>query len=117
MAQEASVSKMIQEEYGRFRCEMLKLSNEELFEQCSRVRFYSCLNEYFMYNENIPQRILDLAGSGAFSICGAWLFYLKHEAYGCETWEAISEMILAMYKKRGWRVRTYGIKRINNAVC
>lgn len=113
----ASVRKTILDEFEQFRCEILELPKEAVFEQCNRIRFYSYIREYFSYNEHIPKRIMELVGCGAFSISGAWLFYLKHERYRCESWEAISEMILAMYKKRKWRRMKYGSKRLNEAVC
>lgn len=117
MLQLESVRKVIRDEFEQFRCKILELPKEAVFEQCNRIRFYSCIHEYFTYNEKIPKRILLLVDSGAVTICGAWMFYLKHESYSYETWEGISEIIFAMYSKSRWRKIKDGCKRIDHAVC
>lgn len=116
MVQAANATKVIQDEFEQFRRKILELPKEAVFDHCNQVRFYHCIREYFAYNEKIPKQIITLVDRGAFTICGAWLFYIKHEDYSCDTWEEISEMILAMYKRRRWREIKYAGKRINRAV-
>lgn len=97
MTRRENIQAKINGEFLQFREGMLALPKSWIFEQCSRIRFYCLIREYFQDNGSIPEKILDLAESEAFSLGAAWWFYLKNEVHGCETWEEITVMLAAMY--------------------
>lgn len=109
MARREEIQDKINREFLQFRERMMTFPKAWIFEQCSRIRFYCLIREYFQDNGSIPEKIMELAESGGFSLENAWRFYLGNEVYGCETWEEITGMLAAMYMGREGRGKLWAM--------
>lgn len=95
--------KNVSEEYWKYRKQTLELSPEQIWDGCLRIRFYSCMYEYFLYNEKISETAAEKLATDSSILAGCWELYLKYEELSVESWTDIDELIeryLQMGEKR-----------------
>lgn len=85
--------KNVQREYGKFREQILSLPPEQIADMCSKIYFYKCLYDYFMYNENISDSVIEKMKSNKNLIVECWNVYLKYENLSCNSWDNIDELV------------------------
>lgn len=69
------------------------MNKEEIMNKCSKIHFYGCVKEYFQYNDGISEDVFEFLFWKKEIIHSLWELYLKHERFGCSTWEQIDEML------------------------
>lgn len=89
----------IEMEYLQFKCSVLQLSNNEIFDLCNKIKFYSCVREFFLYNDSLKTEHIYLALSTPNVINQLYSLYLDNEFYDCSTWLNIEELLNAMLKR------------------
>jgi hypothetical protein len=80
-------------EHAVFKNKMLSMSIQKVYEECRRICFYECVQEYFLYCEHINREFVETAGSHDEILSGLWDIYLKNEHLGADTWDEIEEML------------------------
>ena len=102
-------------EYQRYKEQTLKLMPEEIWSKCNEIYFYSCMYEYFMYNEDILCSTAEKLAEDKNIIGNCWKLYLKHEEFSVKTWKEIEEL-LQKYLEIG--EKSNGSKKIyNTGIC
>ncbi len=89
----------IEKEYWKYKKKMLEKSQEEVWDRCCEIYFYSSFYEYFLYNEAIPYVVAEKLENCNDIIAGCWELYLKHEELSILSWEDMGE-IIAKYIER-----------------
>lgn len=84
---------VINKEYSIFKYRMLANCPRAIYDSCNIIRFYECVREYFLYNENMDLRIIDVMYGEDNIISLLYHYYMQHEECGVGTWEEIDEMI------------------------
>ena len=95
----AKFLKIIEKEYRQYRQKILAMSPEEIWEKCSEIYFYSCLYEYFMYNEAIPYVVAKKLEHCRDVLHGCWQRYLGDEELSILSWEDIDQLIETYLQK------------------
>lgn len=86
----------IEQEHLIFQCEMLALSNRDIYNQCSRIQFYECIYEYFQYCDHIDPDMVKICLAYDNPIGKLWELYLENEHLKVGTWEDIEEMLCVL---------------------
>ena len=90
----------IAEEYAAYKKEVLRCNNVEvIWDLCNRIAFFSCVLEYFEFNETIPEPFLSLVEKLIHPIYAMWMEYLKNESYQYASWEDIELILSRMVEK------------------
>lgn len=80
-------------EYDLFRQNMINRTPEEVYENCCQIRFYECVQEYFLYKEHISGEIVNACYMESNLLQKLWQIYLKYESTEVTSWEEIENMI------------------------
>lgn len=87
--------KNLETEHKLFYYRMLAATPREIYDNCSMIRFYECIYEYFIYKENIKEEYMLIAKEDNI-IEKLYDVYLKYEHLCCDSWSDI-DSILAIY--------------------
>ena len=79
---------------------MFKNSKEEIYLNCGKIHFYTCIYDYFNENEQISEKHLNTLASYQFPICSLWKIYLKYDSLKYDNWNDIEEILDVMYYKK-----------------
>lgn len=90
-----AIYKKLETEHELFYYQMLAATPKEIYDNCSMIRFYECIYEYFIYKENIKEEYM-LIAKGDNIIEKLYHIYLKYEHLSCDSWSDI-DAILSMY--------------------
>ena len=84
----------IEREVFRFRRVTLTHARKaDIWDNCHKIHFYTCVKEYFSLNTRIPQVYLELAIADPSLVQTMWNTYLKYEHLQYQTWEDIEEIL------------------------
>lgn len=100
---EKQMIQKINTEHALFKYSMLSGSTHEVYDACKRICFYECMQEYFLYSEQISTEFVGAAGHSDRILAELWEIYLKYEYLKADTWAEIED-ILKVY------VTEYGTK-------
>ena len=91
------VVRKIQKEFYDFKHKLIrKGSKTEIFENCTKICFYSCVKEYFELNKDIPFPYMQTAYHLNGFLDLAWRYFLKYEELRYDTWEALDDLMKCM---------------------
>ena len=93
------LTEKIIDEYKMFWYEMMEKDKNEIFESCNKIKFYSCVSEYFEWEENIDKKYVEALKNIIHPLGALWQYYLDHEYIRASTWDDIDEL-LACYSDR-----------------
>ncbi|MBR1703054.1 MAG: hypothetical protein IJ716_14085 [Lachnospiraceae bacterium] len=97
----------VQKEFDDFKCLLIrKGSKAEIFENCTKICFYSCMKEYFELNRKIPLTYLQIAYHINGFLDLAWKYFLKYEELRYDTWEALDGLMQCMMEHEWVRIIT-----------
>ena len=91
----------IEKEYSDFKDCIIKELPESIWEKSTQIFFYSNIHEYFLYNQDIPENIIQALGSHINIIAECWQMYLKKEELSIFTWNDITDILELCVKKAG----------------
>lgn len=83
----------IEKEYSDFKDSIIKELPESIWEKSAQIFFYSNMHEYFLYNQDIPENIIQALGSHSNIIEECWQMYLKKEELSIFTWNDITDIL------------------------
>ena len=92
---EKNLRNKVEKERELFRYKMLASSSAEIYEACSKIRFY----EYFQYVEHMEMTIIDACLKEQDLMETLWDLYLEREYLKCDTWEEMAEVLGALADK------------------
>ncbi len=90
---ERNLRKKSEKERELFRYKMLASSSAEVYEACSKIRFYECFYEYFQYVEHMEKRLIDACLGESDLMEVLWGLYMEREYLKCDTWEEMEEIL------------------------
>jgi len=83
----------VEKEYQKFKKNVIfHKCKEEIWELCTKIQFYTCIEEYFALNSRIPEEYLLLAMAEPKVIEKAWKKYLRDDSLSYSTWGEIDEL-------------------------
>ena len=83
----------IEKEYSDFKECIIKELPESIWEKSAQIFFYSNIHEYFLYNKDIPENIIQALSSHSNIIAECWQMYLKKEELSIFTWNDITDIL------------------------
>lgn len=83
----------IELEYSIFKFRMLSKTPREIYDNCNVIRFYECVHEYLIYNENVPGEFMEHIKTGQNILRELYHIYLKYEGIRIDSWEEIDNLI------------------------
>lgn len=83
----------ILDEYKLFYYIMLEKDKQEIFQSCNKIKFYSCVSEYFEWKEDIDQKAVEALKDTSHPLAELWQYYLNHEYIEVSTWNDINELL------------------------
>lgn len=83
----------IEKEFEFFKYRMLAKSRKKIFEACCKIRFYSCIYEYFIYAEDIEDAHIEACLKCEYTIAELYDLYLKCEYLRYSRWEDIEKLL------------------------
>ncbi len=83
----------INREYNRFKYRLMKMKKEQIIDKCGKIHFYSCVREYFEYNEQVPEEVFQFLLKQKDILYQLWELFIKWEQLGYSTWEQIDDLI------------------------
>ncbi len=89
----------IEKEYSDFKDCIIKELPESIWEKSAQIFFYSNIHEYFLYNQDIPENIIQALGSHSNIIAECWQMYLKKEELSIFTWNDITDILELCVRK------------------
>lgn len=92
--------KRISREHEQFHKKMMGSSPRDIYDNCNIIRFYECINEYFMYNEDIAEEYVSTCLKEARIISRLYCLYIKYERLKVDTWADIDEMLECLIYNR-----------------
>lgn len=92
--------KAAKDEFELFRYKTLSRSRKEIFEACSRIAFYSCIYEYFLYAEEISEKHIRACLNCGEIIASLYQIYLKYEYLQYSRWEDIEEILDVLVREQ-----------------
>lgn len=97
------LTKAAEREFELFQYKTLSKSRKKIFEACSRIAFYSCIYEYFLYAEEISEKHIRVCLNCGEIIASLYQIYLKYEYLQYSRWEDIEEIldVLAREQEHG----------------
>ena len=96
---EKNLRNKVEKERELFRYKMLASSSAEIYEACSKIRFYERFYEYFQYVEHMEMTIIDACLKEQDLMETLWDLYLEREYLKCDTWEEMAEVLGALADK------------------
>lgn len=93
------LTEKVSDEYKIFYYSMMEKDKTEIFESCDKIKFYSCVSEYFEWNEEISKKAVKKLKDIIHPLEELWMYYIGHEYISVSSWEDIDEM-LACYSYR-----------------
>lgn len=88
-----SLIQSIEKEYSDFKDCIIKELPESIWEKSAQIFFYSNIHEYFLYNQDIPENIIQALSSHSNIIAECWQMYLKKEELSIFTWNDITDIL------------------------
>lgn len=89
----------IELEYSIFKFKMLSKTSHEIYDSCNIIRFYECVHEYLLYNENVSAEFMDHIKIRNNVLEELYEIYLKYESLRIDSWDEIDNLI-DIYNKR-----------------
>lgn len=89
----------IEKEYSDFKDCIIKELPESIWEKSAQIFFYSNIHEYFLYNQDIPENIIQALSSHNNIIAECWQMYLKKEELSVFTWNDITDILELCVRK------------------
>lgn len=89
----------IEKEYSDFKNCIIRELPESIWEKSAQIFFYSNIHEYFLYNQDIPENIIQALGSHNHIIAECWQMYLKKEELSIFTWNDITDILELCIRK------------------
>lgn len=86
-------------EYKLFYYSIMEKDKKEIFELCSKIKFYTCVSEYFEWKEDIDKKAVKSLKDINYPMEELWQYYLDHEYIAASSWDDIDEL-LACYSDR-----------------
>ena len=87
-------------EYEAYKKDVIRCNNPEIiWDLCIRIAFFSCVAEYFEFNEAIPEPFLQVVEKSVHPIYAMWTEYLKNEELQYARWEDIEMILKQMAEK------------------
>ncbi len=80
----------VRREYNKFQYNIMKLDKRDIINQCNKIHFYGCVKEFFQFNDTISEDVFSFLVQKRNVIHAMWELYLKHEKFGCSTWDGLS---------------------------
>lgn len=80
-------------EYRLFYYSMMERDKKEIFESCNKIKFYSCVSEYFEWKESISKKAVESLKDINCPLAELWQYYLDHEYIAASTWTDIDELL------------------------
>lgn len=93
------IIKSIEKEYKDFKENIMKALPDCIWEKSAQIFFYSNIHEYFLYNQDIPENIIQALSSYSNIIAECWQMYLKKEELSIFTWNDITDILELCVKK------------------
>lgn len=93
---ERNLRKKIEKERELFHYKMLASPAAEIYEACSKIRFYECFYEYFQYVEHMEKGLVEVCLEEQDLMEALWDLYLEREYLKCDTWEEMEEILGAL---------------------
>ena len=93
------LTERVRDEYSLFYYSMMEKDKKEIFESCNKIKFYSCVSEYFEWKEDISKKAVESLKDTNRPLEKLWQYYLDHEYIAASTWGDIDEM-LSCYSNR-----------------
>lgn len=90
----------VEREYELFKYRTLSKSREEIFEDCDRIRFYSCIYEYFLYAEAIEEAHLKACLNCGDIMGTLYRLYMKYEYLRYSRWEDIEGILNVLVREQ-----------------
>lgn len=84
---------IVLDEYKLFYYTMLEKDKKEIFESCNKIKFYSCVSEYFEWKEDIEPKAVEALNDISYPLAELWQYYLSHEYIAASTWSDIDELL------------------------
>ena len=81
------------DEYKLFYYSMLEKDKKEIFASCNKIKFYSCVSEYFEWKEDINKKAVESLKDTSRPLAELWQYYLTHEYIAASTWTDIDELL------------------------
>ena len=96
---EHELMKRIENEFELFKYKMLSKTNLEIYENCSKICFYCCIYEYFIYAEDFKAEHIQACLKSDNVIADLYAIYTKYEYLRYDRWEDINELLNMLVKK------------------
>jgi len=93
------LTEKVSDEYKIFYYSMMEKDKTEIFESCDKIKFYSCVSEYFEWNEEISKKAVKKLKDIRHPLEELWMYYIGHEYISVSSWEDIDEMLACYYDR------------------
>lgn len=90
----------IEKEFAWFRYQMLSKSRKKIFESNKKIRFYSCIHEYFVYAGGIEEVHIKACLKCPDAIASLYRIYMEYEYLRCERREDIEELLNVLVREQ-----------------
>ncbi len=91
-------------EFELFKYKMLSKSRKRIFDDCGRIRFYSCIYEYLMYVDDIKKEHIEVCLRYDRPIAELYRVYQDHEHLRYDRWEDIEDLLdVLVHEQEGYR--------------
>ena len=87
------LTERVLDEYKLFCYEMMERDKKEIFESCNKIKFYTCVSEYFEWKEDIDKEHVEFFKKIVHPLETLWQYYLSHGYLAAATWEDIDELL------------------------
>lgn len=94
------VRKRVRKEFNKFKISLLKKSKEQIIDNCNKIRFFCCIKEFFIYNEQISESTWKFLVDKDNIIHQMWNLYLKYEELEVDSWSNIEEIFAVWMLKQ-----------------
>jgi hypothetical protein len=90
---EKQMIQKISMEHAIFKYKMMSASTQEIYDSCKKICFYECMQEYFVYCEQINREFVETAVQRDDILETLWNIYLKYEYLRADTWKEIEDIL------------------------
>ena len=97
---EKNLRNKVEKERELFRYKMLASSSAEIYEACSKIRFYERFYEYFQYKEHLGKGLVEACLEEPDLMEALWSLYLGREYLKCDTWEEMEEILRVLVDRK-----------------
>lgn len=87
------LTERVRDEYSLFYYSMMEKDKKEIFESCNKIKFYSCVYEYFEWKEDIDKKHVEALKNIIHPLEVLWQYYLDHEYIRASTWDDIDGLL------------------------